>query len=68
MFLTIADAAARLAVSPSTVRRLLATGVLPYVRVLRSVRIPEAALGGLQWQYAPTKTPRAAHVTPLRCR
>lgn len=37
--LTIADAARRLAVSPTTVRRLLARGALSRVAVGRSVRV-----------------------------
>ncbi len=59
-FLTIDATAERLSVSTSTVRRLIAIGALPYIRVLRAVRIPEAALEGLEWQYVATPTARAA--------
>ena len=44
VLLTYQDAAARLAVSVSTVRRLVAAGSLPCVRVGASVRVQEAAL------------------------
>ena len=57
MFLTLDAVAARLSVSRSTVRRLLASGLLPYIRVLRAIRVPEEALGAIQWQYAPIATP-----------
>jgi len=42
--LTYRDAAARLAVSVSTVRRLVASGDLPCVRIGASVRVSESAL------------------------
>lgn len=42
--LTYRDAAARLTVSVSTVRRLVAGGVLPCVRIGASVRVSESAL------------------------
>ena len=44
VLLTYQDAAARLAVSVSTVRRLVAAGSLPCVRIGASVRVPESAL------------------------
>jgi excisionase family DNA binding protein len=51
MILTLSAAAARLSLSVTTVRRLLASGVLPYVRLSpRRIGIPEAAL----CQYAET--------------
>ena len=43
--LTYRDAAARLAVSVSTVRRLVASGDLPCVRFGASVRVSESTLG-----------------------
>lgn len=44
MILTPRDAAKRLSLSLTTVRRLLAAGVLPYVRLSpRRIGIPEAA-------------------------
>lgn len=44
VLLTYQDAAARLAVSVSTVRRLVAAGTLPCVRIGASVRVSESAL------------------------
>lgn len=44
VLLTYQDAAARLAVSVSTVRRLVAAGSLPCVRIGASVRVSQAAL------------------------
>ncbi len=44
--LTPAEAAAQLAVGPTTLRRLLAAGLIESVRLGRSRRIPAAALTG----------------------
>ena len=44
VLLTYQDAAARLAVSVSTVRRLVSAGSLPCVRIGASVRVQESAL------------------------
>lgn len=43
--LTVRQAAERLAVSPTTVRALIARGELAAVRVARCVRVSEAAMG-----------------------
>ena len=54
MLLTIHEAAERLTVSVTTVRRLTAAGLLPIIRVSpRRVAIPEAAVlayRGMGWQ------------------
>jgi excisionase family DNA binding protein len=44
--LSVAQVAATLGISKSTVRRLLAYGHLPHLRILKSVRIPPEAVDG----------------------
>ena len=54
MFLTLPQVAARLTVSPTTVRRLIGAGLLPIIRVSpRRVAVPEKAVAdyrGMGWQ------------------
>lgn len=45
--LTVRQAAARLAVSEATVRRRIADGSLPAVRIGRTVRVPAEGIYGL---------------------
>ncbi|MFN7022269.1 MAG: helix-turn-helix domain-containing protein [Phycisphaerales bacterium] len=45
--LTIADAARRLSVSTTTIRRMLARGVLPRVLLGRAVRVPTRSVDEL---------------------
>lgn len=47
-FLTLAEAAERLRVNPSTLSRQCAAGLFPHVRVGRVVRIPAAELERLE--------------------
>lgn len=47
-FLTLAEAAERLRVNPSTLSRQCANGLFPHVRVGRVVRIPAAELERLE--------------------
>ncbi len=64
MFLTIPKAAEALDVSERTVRRWISAGFLPTITLPgRTIRIPEGALAKLAWQYAPTKTAKAARAT-----
>jgi len=66
MLLTVEAVAERLDVSPSTVRRWVATGFLPTAPLPgRVLRIPLAALEAIPWQYAPTATPKAARAISL---
>lgn len=46
-YVTISEAAERLALSTKTVRRLIARGELPALRIGRSIRIPATALDTL---------------------
>lgn len=52
-FLTLAEAAARLRVNPSTLSRQCAAGQFPHVRIGRVVRIPAAELERLERGEAP---------------
>lgn len=47
LLVSIADAAALLAVSTVTIRRMLKAGVLPTVKIAKAVRIPHAAVVAL---------------------
>lgn len=47
LLISVADAAALLAVSPITIRRMLKAGELPKVQVAGAVRIPYAAVVAL---------------------
>lgn len=47
LLVTVADAAAMLAVSTVTIRRMLREGLLPKVQIAKAVRIPQAAIVAL---------------------
>ena len=64
VLLTYQDAAARLAVSVSTVRRLVAAGSLPCVRIGASVRVSESALDRFIQRAAGEAMPPAKAVVP----
>jgi excisionase family DNA binding protein len=64
VLLTYQDAAARLAVSVSTVRRLVAAGTLPCVRIGASVRVSESALDRFIQRAAGELMPPPQAVTP----
>lgn len=50
LLITIAEAARRLSVSSDTIRRMIAKGELPMVRIGRLVRIPAEAVDRLAGQ------------------
>lgn len=53
--LTVKETATRLAVSEKTIRRMLARGELPCLRIRRAVRIPAGPVFALAkaWQFGP---------------
>lgn len=62
LLLSIPEAAALLRLSRSKTYGLVAAGVLPVVRIDRSVRVPRAALA--RWVEAQTASPLAEPAVP----
>jgi excisionase family DNA binding protein len=57
-FLTPEDLATLLRVSPETIRRMARRGELPYVRGIRVLRFPRAAVLALLYSIEPPEGPR----------
>lgn len=55
-FLTMKEAAERLAVSPSTISRACKVGTMPHIRIGASVRIPRAEIERIE-RGEPTRPP-----------
>lgn len=60
--LTVAEVAPLMRLSKMTVYRLVKSGKLPAVKLGRSVRIPEQAVGAYLSQCASTMTTLSAHL------